>query len=101
MLENNTTPGALFAVQVALDTTRENPQHSEVAKLLINELIEGIVVSRKQREGGRLTQTGENAIELLLDTLSFIRILEQRDQDEFDRTGNSFLGKRRADWPGR
>ena len=95
MFEHSHESAALFAVQVALDTTRENPYHMEKAILMVQQLMDGITQSGKRVEDTR------EALETLHTAVMFMGYLEMADQKEFDRTGDSFLGRRREDWPGK
>ena len=95
MFEYNPGGAALFAVQVALDTTHENPYHMEKAILMVQQLMDGITQSGKRVEDTR------EALEALHTAVMFMGYLEMADKKEFDRTGSSFLGRRREDWPGK
>ena len=95
MFEYNVESAALFAVQVALDTTREKPYHMEEAILMVQQLTAGIVQSNQR------SADIDKAQEALHMAIRFMGYLEMADQKEFDRTGTSFLGRRREDWPGK
>lgn len=83
---------ALFVVKTAMETTRENPEHWETTRCMLQAMM---------RTLGSVHGTHDIAYATLHTALQFMNKLEMADDKQYAETGNSFLGKRKADWPGK